>query len=152
LIAVFGLLPVGVRTNRNATFQTAATNIMAGVVSDLRATPATCTKSAQFGIQFGTPATLYFDGQGRSSCDNGGSVQYKYQPDPNNCSVGTCSGSWSPPLQLRYQLNLTWNTSNLTGSCSPAVPCADLKVTWPAVATAANASGSTEMFAAFDRN
>jgi len=29
---------------------------------------------------------------------------------------------------------------------------ADVKVTWPAAATAANASGSSEMFAAFDRN
>ena len=30
LIAVFGLIPVGVQTNRNATSQTAATNIIAG--------------------------------------------------------------------------------------------------------------------------
>ena len=39
LIAVFGLIPVGVQTNRNATSQTAATNIVALVVADLRATP-----------------------------------------------------------------------------------------------------------------
>ena len=39
LIAVFGLMPIGVQTNRNATSQTAATNIMAAVVADLRATP-----------------------------------------------------------------------------------------------------------------
>ena len=39
LIAVFGLMPVGVQTNRNATSQTAATNIMAAVIADLRATP-----------------------------------------------------------------------------------------------------------------
>ena len=41
LIAVFGLIPVGVQTNRNATSQTAATNIIALVVADLRATPKT---------------------------------------------------------------------------------------------------------------
>ncbi len=39
LIAVFGLVPVGVQTNRNATSQTAATNILSSVVSDIRASP-----------------------------------------------------------------------------------------------------------------
>jgi len=148
LLAVFGLIPVAALTNRNATSQTAATNIVAAVVSDLRATPTTCTKSLQFGIQFGAPTTLYFDAQGQSSCGDSAGLQ-KYQTDPTDCSAGTCSGSWSPPLQLRYQLTVTWNTG---GSCSNAAPCADLKVTWPAAATAANATGSTEMFAAFDRN
>jgi Tfp pilus assembly protein PilV len=38
LIAVFGLMPVGVQTNRNATSQTAATAIMTSVVSDMRIT------------------------------------------------------------------------------------------------------------------
>ena len=37
LIAVFGLMPIGVQTNRNATSQTEATNISAAVVADLRA-------------------------------------------------------------------------------------------------------------------
>ena len=147
LIAVFGLLPVGVQTNRNATSQTAATNVMAAVISDLRATPAACTKSLQFGILLGGPATtLYFDAQGQSSCDSAG--LQKYQANPTDCSAGTCSGSWTPPLQLRYQLNVTWVT---TGGCSNSLPCADVRITWPAAATAANASGSTEMFAAFDR-
>ena len=47
----------------------------------------------------------------------------------------------------RYQLNVTWSDSGWTG-----LKYADVKVWWPAAATAANASGSTEMFAAFDRN
>ena len=45
LIAVFGLMPVGVQTNRNATSQTAATDIIAAIVSDLRATPKTVSTS-----------------------------------------------------------------------------------------------------------
>jgi uncharacterized protein (TIGR02598 family) len=119
LIAVFGLMPVGVQTNRNATSQTAATNIVAAVVADLRATPATSTTSTQFAITFGTNARLYFDGAGQYST-----------------SLGSDS---------RYQLNVTW-------SGSTALRYADLKVTWPAAATPANASGSVETFAAFDRN
>ncbi len=121
LIAVFGLMPVGVQTNRNATSQTAATNVIAAVVADLRATPTTNATSSQFAITFGTAKTLYFDGAGQAAT-----------------SLGADS---------RYQLNITWNPSAPTGS-----RYADLKVTWPAAATPANASGSTEMFAAFDRN
>ena len=63
LIAVFGLIPVGVQTNRNATSQTAATNIIASVIADMRAT--TSSISPQYGITFGSSKTLYFDGAGQ---------------------------------------------------------------------------------------
>ncbi len=138
LITVFGLIPIAVQTNRNATSQTRATNIMAAVVADLRAALNAAPKSAQFGIAFGTNATRYFDGEGRCSCDSAGSQKL-------NSVTGSCSDIWSPALQLRYQLNVTW-------SGSTALRYADLKVSWPAVATSANASGSAEMFTAFDRN
>jgi uncharacterized protein (TIGR02598 family) len=121
LIAVFGLMPVAVQTNRNATSRTAATNIMAAVIADLRAIPTTKTTSAQFSIVFGTPKTLYFDNTGQFAT-----------------SLGANS---------RYQLNVTWSNSGWNG-----LSYADVKVWWPAASSAANASGSTEMFAAFDRN
>ena len=41
LIAVFGLVPIAVQTNRNATSQTAATNIIASVIADMRALKST---------------------------------------------------------------------------------------------------------------
>src|SRR5438046_10450415 len=37
LLAVFGLMPIGVQTNRNTNSQSAAANIMAAVIADLRA-------------------------------------------------------------------------------------------------------------------
>jgi uncharacterized protein (TIGR02598 family) len=119
LIALFGLIPVSMQTNRNATSQTAATSIIAGVVADLRATPTANSTSSQFGITFGANATLYFDDAGQAST--------------------------LPTANSRYQLNVTWSGSS-------ALRYADLKVTWPATATAANVTGSTEMFAAFNRN
>jgi uncharacterized protein (TIGR02598 family) len=123
LIAVFGLLPVGVQTNQRATSQTAAASIIANVVADLRATPnpPRINTSVQYQITFGTTKPpLYFDGAG----------QFATSPGPNS----------------RYQLNVTfpWTNGNTYG--------ANLKLTWPAAATAANASGSVETFAAFDRN
>jgi uncharacterized protein (TIGR02598 family) len=123
LIAVFGLMPMGVQTNRNATSQTAAANIMAAVVADLRATPKAATQSTQFRITFGTNTTLYFDGSGQFAT--------------------------SPGANSRYQLDLTW-------SGSTGLRYADLKVTWPPNVAQLTPrpvpNGSTEMFAAFDRN
>ena len=133
LMAVFGLMPVGVQTNRNATSQTRTANIMAAIVADLRATPKANTTSAQFCITFATSGTLalYFDSEGRCSSDSAG-------------STSPCGVTWTPALNTRYKGNITW-------SGSTALPYADIKVTWPASATIANASGSAEMFAAFDR-
>ena len=119
LLTVFALVPIAVLTNRNATSQTAATNVIASVIADMRAT--TGSTSPQYGITFGTPKTLYFDGAGQFTT-----------------SLSTDS---------RYQLNVTWSSSGRDG-----LSYADVKATWPAAATAANATGSTEMFAAFDRN
>jgi uncharacterized protein (TIGR02598 family) len=118
LIAVFGLVPVAVMTNRNATSQTAATNVIASVIADMRAT--TSPTSPQYGITFGTPKTLYFDDVGQFTT-----------------SLGANS---------RYRVSVTFPSSP-TG-----LSYADIKATWPAAATAANATGSAEMFAAFDRN
>ena len=141
LIAVFGLIPVAALTNRNATSQTRATNITAAVIADLRATPKTNSASLQFAIPFFTTTTTrYFDSQGQCSCDSAGTQR----PNP---LTRTCSASWSPALQPRYRVTITW-------SGSTTLPYADVKVTWPAAADPATItpSGSTEMFAAFDRN
>jgi hypothetical protein len=112
---------------------------MAAVIADLRATPTTNGTSLQFAIPFGANTTRYFDSQAQCACDSSGSQK----PNP---LTRTCSLTWSPALQLRYRLDITWRTAP-TG-----LRYADVKVWWPAAATAANASGSTQMFAAFDRN
>ncbi len=138
LIAVFGLMPMGVRTNRNATSQTQATNIMAAVVADLRATPKTAGTwsgtSSQFCIALGTPATLYFDSEGRCSSDLAG-------------STSPCGFSWVPALQARYRVRVTFpSVGNLT--------YADLKASWPAPVdpVTTTPSGFVEIFAALDRS
>jgi uncharacterized protein (TIGR02598 family) len=134
LIAVFGLMPVGLQTNRNAKSQTRATNLMAAVMADLRATPSTKAASLQFCIPLsGTPPPIYFDSEGRCSSNLAG-------------SISPCGVAWVPPLETRYQVNVTFPSSG-----NANLKYADLKVTWPAAATPANASGSVEMFAAFDR-
>jgi uncharacterized protein (TIGR02598 family) len=121
LYAVFGLMPVGMQTNRNATSQTAATNIIAAIVADLRTTSAAATTSPQFAITFGTDKRLYLDASGQAST------------------------SLSP--DSRYQLNIKWNSAP-TGlhyaDLKVTWPApVDPEITTP--------SGSVETFAAFDR-
>jgi uncharacterized protein (TIGR02598 family) len=109
LMAVFGLMPVGVQTNRNATSQTAATNVMAAVVADLRATPSASNTSAQFGITFGTAKTLYFDGAGQFTTTLGANSRYQL------------SVTWnaSAPSGLRYaDVKVTWPAAATPGNAS----------------------------------
>lgn len=109
LIAVFGMMPVAVQTNRSATSQTSATNVMAAVVADLRATPKSSSTSGQFGITFGTNKTLYFDGTGQFTTSLGTNSRYQLNI------------TWSGSTGLRYaDLKVTWPaaaaSANTTGS------------------------------------
>ena len=134
LIAVFGLIPVGVQTNRNSTSQTAATNICALVVADLRGAPKT-GNSSLFCITPGNPKPpFFFDSQGQCATNLTGS---------GSC---TCIGAGSVTIQPRYRATITFPLAgNLT--------YAKVKVTWPAAADPATTtpSGSVEMFTALDR-
>jgi uncharacterized protein (TIGR02598 family) len=121
LFAVFGLMPVGMQTNRNAASQTAATNIIAAIVADLRTTPAAATTSPQFAITFGSDKTLYFDASGQASI------------------------SLSP--DSRYRLNITWNSAP-TGLSYAVVRVTWPAQIDPATTTP---GGSVQTFAAFDR-
>ncbi|MGH7983275.1 MAG: Verru_Chthon cassette protein B [Candidatus Udaeobacter sp.] len=122
LIAIVGLMPVGVQTNRNATSQTAATNIMAAIVADLRTTPAAATTSPQFAITFGTDKTLYFDALGQAST-----------------SLSTDS---------RYRLSITWNSAP-TGLNYAVLRVTWPASVDPATTTP---SGAVKILAAFDRS
>jgi uncharacterized protein (TIGR02598 family) len=123
LVALFGLLPIGLKTNQNSISQTAAGNILSAVIADLRATPKNASSSIQYGITFGTETTLYFDNEGKPSSSL----------NPNS----------------RYQLTIKFPSN---GSGTTAATFADLKVAWPAAATLENVLGSSEVFAAFDRH
>jgi uncharacterized protein (TIGR02598 family) len=112
LIAVFGLVPVGVQTNRNATSETAATNILSSVVSDIRASPGNQSQaSKKYGIlRSKTNITrVCFDGQGGWT---------KLQGNNTVC-----------PANSRYRLFVKM-ANNPDSVVYPNY--AYLKVTWPA--------------------
>jgi uncharacterized protein (TIGR02598 family) len=135
LLAIFALLPVGVKTNQIAIEQTASTDVLSAVAADLRATPVTnprggATTSPRFAITIpgnpvagSTSMTLFFTTEGRFSTTL----------DANS----------------RYRLTITFLPN---GSGARTATFVDLKATWPAPAAVTNASGAAEMFVALDRN
>jgi uncharacterized protein (TIGR02598 family) len=127
LVAIFGLLPLGVQTSQSSISQTAAASLLSSVVADLRATPKINLTSSQYGITFGTAKLLFFDGEGRSVTAT----------DPN--------------ATPRYRVTITFPSSP-TGTFAPTF--VSLKVTWPALVDPATTTpvGSVETFAAFDRH
>jgi uncharacterized protein (TIGR02598 family) len=135
LLAIFALLPVGVRTNQIAIEQTASTDILSAVAADLRATPVavprgSATVSPRFAIEIpanplaaATTTTLFFTGQGQFSANI--------------------------KADSRYRVTVTF-LPNGTGARSATF--VHLKATWPAAASIPNAGGTAEMFMALDRN
>ena len=133
LLVIFSLLPIGLQTNQRAIEQTASADILSAVTADLRATPVTnprggAATSTQFSISIPAAGstgsiTLIFNSAGQSAT--------------------------SLQSDSRYRMTATF-VSN--GGGAKTATFADLKVTWPAGAAIANAQGSAEMFAAFDRN
>jgi uncharacterized protein (TIGR02598 family) len=100
LIAVLGLVPVAALTNRNATSQTAATNIIASVIADMRAT--TSSTSPQYNITFGTAKTLYFDGAGQFTTSLGANSRYRvrvtFPSSPLGLSYADVNATWPAPV------------------------------------------------------
>ncbi len=91
LLAVIGLLPTGSKVSYAAAQETRATNFLAAVVADMRATPATATTSTQYGITFagGNQTTLYFDQSGNSSTTINGNSTYRLVVASNGGSGAT---------------------------------------------------------------
>ena len=144
LIAVIGIIPVGVQTNRNATSKTRATNVMAAVVADLRSSKTRST-SARFGITIPSNHTL---GAG-SNCDPCSSCW--------NAQTQTIyfdgSGQVVASTAALYRITLTL-VQNPTATSTTGALFYDVRATWPAQADpcATTPSGSVEILAAFDRN
>jgi Tfp pilus assembly protein PilV len=133
LLTFFGLLSVGVNSNRTSSEQTAATNILTSIVSDIRSTPNPLPKGSQrnstvFGITIPasnavsstTPSTLYIGENAELTTENA----------------------------ARYRLTF-WTTASTTTKPETIVR---LLITWPAKAPYTSALGSVESVIALDRN
>ena len=136
MVAVMGLLPVGVQTNRLSTSQTAASHIFTRVIADLRATPITTPR--------GLEAT---------------SLEYHIVIPANPVSTEKIQvlyfaedGTFADSLQSnsRFRLTVTFLVNGTTPTRSATRVY--LKSTWPAAADPNLAAGLDETFAALSRH
>lgn len=127
LLALFGLLPLGLQANQNSISQTAAASVLSSVIADLRATSKTSLTSSQYDITFGATKSLYFDDEGRVVTPT----------DPN--------------ATPRYRVTISFPASP-SGSFAPTF--VSLKLSWPALVDPATTTpaGFVETFAALDRH
>jgi uncharacterized protein (TIGR02598 family) len=128
LLAVFGLFPIGLKTQQAAIEQTAATRIISAAVSDLRNTGRLAASSPLFSVSLpantvSSSSALYFDTEGHASP-----------------ALGAAS---------RYRLTITFTANSTAGR---GATFAHLLVSWPAAANTADAGGIAETFVALDRN
>jgi uncharacterized protein (TIGR02598 family) len=127
LIAVFGLLPIGVKTNQAAFSQTAASSILSSVVADMRAAGKSA-QSPQYQITFGTRKDLCFDSEG---------------------GFADCTAT-APPPTARYRAVITFPVTTTYATC------ADVRISWPAVVDPTSSTttpgGVVETLAAFDQH
>jgi uncharacterized protein (TIGR02598 family) len=134
LIAIVGLMPVGVQTIRNAASQTAATNILSSVVSDIRASPKGSDPTVQYKIRTGkgNRTTVCFDGQG---------------------GFTTLAATIETACPPNYRYRLYVRIYPISAQPAYLATYAYLKVTWPAAAPiTATPSGSVETVATFFKN
>ena len=138
LIAIFGLLPVGLKSGQAAMEQAQADGILSAVATDLRATPPTtppglAARSQQFGIAI--PANPV-------SSDAVATSTF-YFTSSGNCQP-TASGT-----DARYRLTVHYLRN---GTSANSATFLTLQVSWPPSADPAKAEGSTQVFLALDRN
>ncbi len=118
LIAIFGLVPTGAKTNQDASQRTTANGILSLVVSNLRTIPQSDTSSKQYKRYFPTNnsvKTLYFS--------NNGSNRDGDKPE-------------QPTADTVFYVTIT-NASS--GSTAPTV--LDIKVSWPYLGSSSGGSG-----------
>jgi len=134
LVALFGLLALGVTQIHTSTEQTVVPNVMSAIVADLQSAPnpapkgTTATQSLVYGI------TLPPNGAANSTTP---AVSY----------IGE-DGQPSTKANARYQLNV-WTIAPTATKQETVVR---LLVSWPAQAAYTNAQGSVESIIALDRN
>ncbi len=157
LVAVLGLVPLGIDTNLKASDQTACSSILTHVLADLRATPMTsppgaAATSAEYGLKIPSRsgsdapttkpivfATLYF----------GNTAQQFYFPLPPSTIL---------PVNARYRLTVTYlPSSQAIGTSDKTATGVVLLLTWPPLVdpndpSTGKPAGRVQMFASLDRN
>ena len=131
LLAIFGLLPVGLSSNQASIQQTEAANIVTGIMADLRQVPNAVTLAANTNTLSSVSPRYGIDAAGAGSTvylDESGALK-------------------SAAAQARYKavVQLTQPSAG-----QRTATYGSIVISWPAAAT--NSSGTLKNFVALDRN
>ena len=110
LIALFGLLPVGINSNRASLEQTAAADIASRVWADIATTPQGSSKSSYYSIPLSGTYTLYFNEGGEFSL-SASAMRYRFQLD-----FGTPTNGVTTPVRILVTWPAPATPQNAQGS------------------------------------
>ncbi|HSI86481.1 MAG: hypothetical protein ACAI35_25725 [Candidatus Methylacidiphilales bacterium] len=142
MLTLMALLPVGIASDQQSIQQSAAANISAAVLADLKATKA------------GVSSTLFSLEKPVTSAVSPSS--HTFFVDDNGALAGSVDTDASPAASPRYRVEINFVPSTTAGSMQAVA--VHVRVTWPALADpsvsypAANFSGSFEVISALDQN
>ncbi len=146
LIAILGLMPAGLNTNNNSVRQTTANGILSAILTDIRATPPTATKSPLLGILMSssTAQQLCCDANGACSNVSGGQCA-------NAIFLVTITGGSNSAWSWGRGGGDDGEEDDGTGGNRTSVGTErfDVKITWPYSGASA---GNVEAFIGIDRN
>ena len=77
LVSIFGLLPIGIKSNQNSSEQTAAASLARSIVADLRATSKQASASPQYAIAFPSSAAILYFGEDCSLQNSPSTARYR---------------------------------------------------------------------------
>lgn len=136
LLAILGLLPEGLASNRASSEQTAATNIATMIVSDVKSTP----------LAAGSPAAAQSPRFGIAVPAAGSTASSTFFLTQNS---GWSGGETTPPASSvadsRYRVSV-----DLTASAGLVITGV-VRLTWPPTAALANVAGMVELPIALQR-
>lgn len=144
LVAIIGLLPVGLQSNQASIEQTAAAALAANVVADLRATPVQIPATAQESPRYQIPLPAL------------GNATHTLFLREDGSRAGKVNTDADPAQDPRYRVTLV-----ITGPASATQPTATtvrVWITWPALAdrmadtSPARYSGAYEVVTALNRH
>ena len=160
LIAIFGLLPVGINSNKTAAEQTAVVDIATGLIADMRQAPTAAAIATAAAAT--PPVVLYPLSPTRHisvAATTSPNTTVYYLDDAGGPYVQPADAATKQPTTLaadsRYRVAVTLTMPPATTPPTPPMRTATLAtvtITWPAAAAPANANGTVTLFVALDRN
>jgi uncharacterized protein (TIGR02598 family) len=137
LIAIMGLLPIGIQTNRTAVQQTTANGILSGIVSDIRTVPKVSNDPGNSSKQYKLVFPTSIGGQRFLYFSNEGSTGQRASQASSDTTFYATITSLPPPA----------------GAGSRAPTLLHVRVAWPYNGnTSSTPAGFVETFLTLDRN